>query len=96
MFVTIRRYETNPSSVPELLRRVNKDFVPLLRKIRGFVSYDICDTGKGVIFSATVFQTDSAAAESNGLAGRLAKDWSDLLPNPPQLTFGNIVLHEGS
>jgi len=94
MFVTIRRYETNPSSVPELLRRADKDAVPLLRTIKGFVSYDILNTGKGVILSVTVFQTETAAIESNLLAGRLTKDWSDLLPNPPQVTSGRVVLHE--
>ena len=96
MYATIRRYETNPSSIPEFLCRANKNFTPLLRTIKGFVSYDIYDTGKGVIFSVTVFQTESAAAESNGLASRFAKDWSDLLPKPPQVTLGRVVLHEGN
>ena len=68
MFVTIRRYETNPSSVPELLRRADKDVVPLLRAIKGFVSYDILNTGKGVILSVTVFQTETAAILTSLLA----------------------------
>ena len=96
MFATVRRYETNPSSVPELLRRANKDFMPLLRAIKGLISYDILDTGKGVILSISIFQTEWAVAESNRLASKFAKDWRDLLPHPPQVTPGRIVLHEAN
>ena len=94
MFATVRRYETDSTLVPELLRRARKEFVPELRKINSFVSYDSVDSGKGVIVSMSVFETEAGADESNHLARKFAKDWSDLLPNPSQVTYGVIVLHE--
>ena len=91
MYATIRRYEgvTNPS---EAARRVNEGFVPLISQIPGFVAYYWVDAGGGVMISASVFQDQAGAEESN----RRAADWvqqnlASLLPNPPQITAGEIV-----
>ena len=90
MYATIRRYEgvTNPS---EAARRVNEGFVPLISQIPGFVAYYWVDAGGGVMISASVFQDQAGAEESN----RRATDWvqqnlASLLPNPPQITPGKI------
>jgi hypothetical protein len=93
MYATIRRYEgvTNPS---EAVRRVNEGFVPLISQIPGFVAYYWVDARGGVMISASVFQDQAGAEESN----RRAADWvqqnlASLLPNPPQITAGEIVAH---
>ena len=41
MFAAIRYYQADPPSVDEAIRRVQEDFVPLIRDMRGFVSYFI-------------------------------------------------------
>jgi hypothetical protein len=94
MYATIRRYEgvTNPS---EAAGRVNGGFVPLISQIPGFVAYYWVDAGGGVMISASVFQDQAGAEESN----RRAADWvqqnlASLLPNPPQITAGEIVAHK--
>src|SRR5829696_3775999 len=39
MFAAIRYYRAEPPSVDEVVRRVEQDFVPVIRGMAGFVSY---------------------------------------------------------
>ena len=94
MYATVRRYEgvTDPG---EAGRRVNEGFVPLVSQIPGFVAYYWVDAGGGVMISTSVFQDQSRAEESN----RRAADWvrqnlATLLPNPPQITAGEVVAYK--
>ncbi|MFF7379361.1 hypothetical protein ACIP4Q_27280 [Streptomyces massasporeus] len=91
MYAVIRRYEgvTEPA---EAGRRVNEEFLPLLREVQGFVAYYWVDAGDGVMVSTSVFQDPSGAEEST----RRAKDFvrerlAELLPQPPQVTAGEVV-----
>jgi hypothetical protein len=91
MYATVRRYEgvTDPR---EAGRRVNEGFVPLVSQIPGFVGYFWVDAGGGVMVSMSVFQDQAGAKESN----KRAADWvrqnlAPLLPNPPQITAGEVV-----
>jgi hypothetical protein len=94
MYATVRRYEgvTDPA---EAGRRVDEGFVPLVSKIPGFVAYYWVNAGGGVMISTSVFQDRSRAEESN----KRAADWvrenlAALLPNPPQVTAGEVVAHK--
>ena len=92
MYVTVRRYVTDPKSITELLKRIKAEFVPIISKVPGFVSYTVLDAGNGTIASISSFESKSGADEST----RRASDWvrtvSSLLPNPPQVTAGDIVI----
>ena len=94
MYATVRRYEgvTNPS---EAGRRVSEGFVPLISQIPGFVAYYWVDAGGSVMISTSIFQDKAGAEESN----RRAADWvrqnlAPVLPNPPQVTAGEVVAHK--
>ncbi|WP_202051919.1 hypothetical protein [Candidatus Methylomicrobium oryzae] len=94
MYATVRRYEgvTNPS---EAGLRVSEDFVPVISQIPGFVAYYWVDAGGSVMISTSVFQDKAGAEESS----RKAVDWvrqnlASLLPNPPQVTSGEVVAHQ--
>jgi hypothetical protein len=41
MFAAIRYYQADPPSIEEVVRRVQEDFVPLIKDMSGFVSYFI-------------------------------------------------------
>ena len=56
MYASVRRYETDPGSVDELMRRVEEGFVPIISKAPGFVAYYALDAGDGVVASITVFE----------------------------------------
>ncbi|MFI9751253.1 hypothetical protein [Streptomyces collinus] len=93
MHAVIRRYEgvTDPT---EAGRRVNEEFLPLLRQVQGFVAYYFVDAGGGVMVSTSVFQDRAGAEESTERAGDYVRDrLAELLPNPPQVTAGEAVAH---
>ena len=94
MYATVRRYEgvTNPS---EAARRVNEGFVPLISQIPGFVAYYWVDAGGGVMISTSVFQDQASAEESNRRAADYVRqNLVSVLPNPPQITAGEVVAYK--
>jgi hypothetical protein len=63
VYTTIRRYQAR--DVGELSRLVQDEFIPMLRDIRGFVSYQVVDGGDGSIASVTVCEDSAGVEESN-------------------------------
>ena len=93
MYAVVRRYEgvTDPA---EAGRQVNEGFLPLLRQVQGFVAYYWVDAGGGVMVSTSVFQDPAGAEESTERAGEFVRErLASLLPNPPQVTAGEVVAH---
>jgi hypothetical protein len=96
MYVTVRRYEgvTNPS---EAGRQVRETFLPVISEIPGFVAYYWVDAGGGVMISTSVFQDKAGAEESNRRAAAVVREsLASLLPNPPQVTAGEVVAHKST
>ena len=94
MYATVRRHEgvTNPG---EAARRVNEGFVPLISQIPGFVAYYWVDAGSGVMISTSVFQDQASAEESNRRAADYVRqNLVSVLPNPPQVTAGEVVAYK--
>lgn len=95
MYASIRRYNMDPGSVDELMRRVNEGFVPIISRGAGFMAYYAINAGDGVVASISVFETQAGAEESN----RMAADWvkqnlASLLPTPPEITAGEVGVHQ--
>jgi hypothetical protein len=65
----------------------------VLRKIAGFRSYVIVDTGKGTGASIGMFDNKEASQNANqqarGVVQRTAL--KTLLPNPPEITVGEVL-----
>ena len=94
MYATVRRYEgvSNPT---EAAQRVNEGFVPLISQIPGFVAYYWVDAGNGVMISTSVFQDQASAEESNRRAADYVRqNLVSVLPNPPQVTAGEVVAYK--
>ncbi|MFF4306404.1 hypothetical protein ACWDFR_29540 [Streptomyces sp. 900105755] len=73
-------------------RRVDEGFVPLLRQVPGFVAYYWVDAGDGVMLSTSVYDDQAGAEESVRRAAAFVRDQlASLLPNPPQVTAGQVV-----
>jgi len=97
MFAAIRYYQADPPSIDEVVRRVQNDFVPLVRDTQGFVSYFILipSERENEIVSVSVFEDREGAQESN----RKAADWveqnlSELLRPAPEFADGRVVVYE--
>jgi hypothetical protein len=92
MHVSVRRYVTDPRSVNEVMRRIGEEFVPIISKAPGFLNYHVLDVGNGVLASISMFENKAGAEESNRLAADWVKTLGSLLPNPPQITAGDVVV----
>jgi hypothetical protein len=96
MYATVRRYEgvTDPSEVG---RQVQEGFIPIISEMPGFVAYYFVDAGDGVMVSTSIFEHKDAEEQSNWRAGQfVAQHLAPLLPNPPQITAGELVAHKSS
>ena len=61
------------------------------------MAYTFVDAGEGVMVSTSVFEHRSAEEESNWRAGEfVAQHLASLLPNPPQITAGEVVAHKAT
>jgi hypothetical protein len=94
MYVAVRRYEgvTDTKKVAQLAQ---EGFLPMISEMPGFVAYYLVDAGDGVSLSTSVFEHKDAEELSNFLAGEfVAQHLAPLLPNPPQVTAGEVAAYE--
>ncbi len=94
MFAAIRYYRAEPPSVDEVIRRVQKGFVPLVRDTPGFVSYFLLipSEREDEIVSVSVFEDRRGAEESNARAAEwVAQNLSELLRPAPEFADGRVV-----
>ena len=95
MHVAIRRYQLDPGSVDELVRRVNEGFIPTIKDTPGFLAYYALDSGGGTVTSVSVFEDQAGAEESDRRAAEWVREQvASLLPNPPELIAGEVRAHE--
>jgi hypothetical protein len=97
MHAIVRRYEGIDSKrTDELKRKVDDNLMPSLTKLPGFGGYFLIEAGDGVMSSVNFFDTSAQAEEST----RVVADWlrseklETLVPNPPKITGGEVVVHE--
>ena len=94
MYATVRRYEGVPDP-SEAGRQVDEGFIPIISEVPGFVAYYWIDAGDGVMISTSVFEHKEAEEQSNWRAGEfVAQHLAPLLPNPPQITTGEVVAYK--
>jgi hypothetical protein len=94
MYVAVRRYEgvTDTKKVAELAR---EGFLPIISEMPGFVAYYLVDAGDGVTVSTSVFEHKDAEEQSTFKAGEfVAEHLAPLMPNPPQVTAGEVAAYE--
>jgi hypothetical protein len=95
MFAVIRHYRFDKSDSAEIDRLVHDEFVPLIRKARGFVRYYWLDTGAGEGASFGVFEDKAGADESVRLAADFVRTkMANLLREKPEVIEGPIKAHE--
>ena len=94
MYVAVRRYEGVTDS-QKVARLVEEDYVPVISEMPGFVAYYCVDAGDGVMVSTSVFEHKAAEEQSTFRAGDfVAEHLAPLLPNPPQVTAGEVIANK--
>jgi quinol monooxygenase YgiN len=99
MFAAIRYYQAEPPSIDEVLRRVQEEFVPVIRDTAGFVSYSVLIPAdrEDEIVTVSVFEDQQSAEESNRKAVEwVAQNLSELLRPTPEFAGGRVVVYEAS
>ena len=95
MFAVIRHYYFDPKDSAEIDRRVREEFVPIVKKAKGFVRYYWLDTGRGEDASVSVFKGKAGADESVHLAADYVKDHlSRFAIQKPETIEGPIKGHD--
>jgi hypothetical protein len=92
MFISIRRYSgVKPDAMDELVHLVERELLPRLSAVPGFVAYYVLDQCDGVLAAVGFFANQSAAENANRLtAGWVQKRAAACLAIPPQITLGGV------
>jgi len=91
MYATMRKYR-GMRSVPEIAKRAEKDFAPMLKKLSGFQGYYLMDCGDGVVVTISVFDSRESALASNEKAAAFVKSsLADLAGDAkPEISAGEV------
>ena len=91
MYTSIRRYKTD--SAAEVTKRVNEQFVPLIKGIPGLVAYYLVNTDHGTMTSVSVFETQEGQEESNRVAASWVKEGLSELLGPVEISAGEVTAY---
>ena len=93
MYTSVRTYTT--SDAGELARRVQEEFVPMMRDLPGFVGYYVVDGGDGKMASITVCEDQAGVEESNRRAAAWVQErLAELITDGPNVIAGDTVVSE--
>ena len=94
MYAAVRRYE-GVTDTQKVAQVAQEGFVPIISEMPGFVAWYLVDAGEGVIVTTSVFEHKDAEEQSTFRAGEfIAENLSPLMPNPPQVTAGEVVAYK--
>ena len=92
MHAVIRRYRVRLGTVQQAVRYAEKEFVPLARRIPGFVACYLLNAGNDVLASIGLFRTQEGAEAAVQLQRDWFRDeWSSFRPLPPEVVTGEVL-----
>ncbi|MFZ0393612.1 MAG: hypothetical protein WCF17_13485 [Terracidiphilus sp.] len=95
MYAVIRHYHFKPEDSAEIDRLIREEFVPLIRKSKGFVRYYWLDNGEGEGTSFGLFEDRTGAINSIRLAADFALERTvKLVTVRPKVVEGPVVAHD--
>ena len=91
MYAMIRSYAAT-GSVEEIVRRVEASVLPMLKAHPGFRHY-WAGRSEGGVFSISLFDSQAQAeAAHDAVRGIVAANLTELLPQPPVVTRGEVLV----
>ena len=95
MFAVIRHYHFDKNNSDAIDRAIRDEFVPIVRKAKGFQHYYWLDSGEGEGASFGMFNDKAGADESVRLAADYVRDrLSKLLTQKPEVIEGPIAAQD--
>ena len=100
MYAVIRRYTVTSGGARELAERVEREFLPILRAVPGFVSYMYMEGGqewgRDVLATTSIFDNREGAEESVRRAAKWVGDnLTEFAPSQPVITAGEVLTSSG-
>jgi hypothetical protein len=93
MYTVIRTYTT--SDPREVTRLVQREFVPIVKDLPGFIGYYLVDAGDGKIATITVCDEREDVEESTKRAAEWVRNrLSALITSGPEVIMGDTVVSE--
>ncbi len=97
MHLTIRRYRNVQGDRKALEDAVNREFVPLISKIDGFVDFYAFFSDDGILQSVSVFRDAKGAEESvRAAAAWVTEKMAKYVPEKPEVITGEVFAHRPS
>lgn len=97
MYLVMRKFQKVTGDKQKLQDMINKDFVPLIKKINGFVDYYCLLPTNSSLVSVSIFQDKKGADESVKLAADwVAKNLAQYLPEKPEIISGEVFTVPGA
>lgn len=96
MYAVIRRYTLTPGGARELSQRVEREFIPILKSVPGFVNYMIMEGGtewgRDVLATVSIFDNKEGAEESVKRAAKwVGENLTEFAPSQPVITAGEVL-----
>ncbi|HXQ30251.1 MAG TPA: hypothetical protein VN848_13395 [Gemmatimonadales bacterium] len=92
MHAVIRRYRVRLGTMDEAVRYVDKWFLPLMRRIPGFVAFQLMGEAERVLTAWGLFETAVGAETASGLARDwFGKEWGSFRVLPPEAIGGEVL-----
>lgn len=98
MYMVVRKYKIE-GSTQEISSIINKGFIPLISKIKGFVDYYCLFPDEHSLISVSVFQDEKGANDSvSAAADFVSKSLSKYFHEKPEIFSGEVFAqgHAGS
>lgn len=95
MYAVIRHYHFQKEDSATIDKLVHDEFVPLIKKSKGFIRYYWLDTGNGEGASLSVFNNKQEADDSILLAAEFVKEHlSKYATQKPEVIEGPVKAHD--
>ena len=94
MHATIHRHHGVTGSTEEVMR-AGRELAATLSGVSGFISCALLEAGDAVIVAVCVFETEEALTDGERLAGLWHEKQPALLPRPPEVTAGEVIVQRG-
>ena len=95
MFAVIRHYHFDKTDSAAIDRAIREEFVPIVRKAKGFQRYYWLDTGDGEGASFGIFRDKAGADQSVRIAAEFVRtNMAKLLREKPEVIEGPLAAHD--
>ena len=93
MYASLRKYEIKPGLEADLIQSAEREFLPIIKKAAGFVSYFIVSAGNNFVNTVSIFDEESQVKASDQLAAEwVSENMAQFVVGTPEITQGEIVL----